>query len=257
MEIGDIVYYVECTSPSGAWEVRWGVVDTVYPTEVELRLYSIRNRLRFNGVSLLDWLPDSVDVFRKLPKGWTWHTELVGLTEDDSYDSAFEGASFDDPESLMRLIRQKVLIPNERNEFRHPVAEVQKDGTYYLRWSNDYENPGQRRQSYERVLKDKVFRSYEDANAWIADRVAEQRRIADMDDTEWVAMMVDKTIARWADMVNVRLDDPVCKHARNYLLGRKRVDTVCVRVARGEKGIPWIQWRYNDPRDDWRWVPVE
>ena len=257
MQEGDVVYYVRDKFRGYGYEVSWGVVERIYPTEVILNLYNEKNMSTVNGIPILEWKPDPVGVFRKLPKGWTYNAKLVDIGHDPRYDSVLCGADLEDPEVIRELIDDGIMIRNAENEFRYPVAEFQRDGMYYLRWANSFEMQGRRYHPDSIVvLKDRVFDTCKEARDWIRRWEAEQRKVIDMEDSDWVKAQVEDAIARWADRTGVREDDSLCKHARDYLLGRPRFEDLCVRVMGGEAGEAWIQWRYNDQGSSWHWVPM-
>lgn len=87
---GDIVYW--CGSyGNGRYDVKWGRVDEQFSDAVYVDFLELREHRTVNGIPLDEWKEDTY--YHKLPKNWTYNTQLYELEwqniEDFSEYKAF------------------------------------------------------------------------------------------------------------------------------------------------------------------------
>lgn len=73
---GDIVYW--CHQRGHEYSVKFGMVDEQFSDAVCIDYLALRERRRVDGVSMQEF--QSEQRYRKLPKGWSYDTELFKIT---------------------------------------------------------------------------------------------------------------------------------------------------------------------------------
>ena len=123
---GDIVYW--CHHKGNAdYSVHYGMVDEQFSDAVVIDYLVPRERRRVDGVPIDEF--QSEQRYRKLPKGWTYNTELFKLTWDDFTPEEKEFVlDISKPETLKEAYDKGYLVKD--NTIFHGVIEdeITKDG---------------------------------------------------------------------------------------------------------------------------------
>lgn len=110
--IGSVVWYLKNTR--GRKEIRFGTVDSYYTYEVCVQLYDFCERRMIDGVPV-----ERIETptrWRKLPKGWTYSTELFKLTERPFSNVKF---NLSNSEDIIKAIEQGILVPAQERDYCH------------------------------------------------------------------------------------------------------------------------------------------
>lgn len=149
--------------------VHFGIIMDSNPYNPEngcwcVEKYEARNFTSINGIPFDEFKSETE--WRKLPKGWTYNTQLfdVGLTLSwELYKKDCEGLSFTNPEGILSLIDKGWWVPKKSG---HEVVEAEiKDKQYriikkYPCWESTY---GQDKSTYTWLKEGSFFFTYDEA----------------------------------------------------------------------------------------------
>lgn len=241
---GQIVFFLERrnTQPHDLY-IRYGVVDFYSCTDVCVDWLGLKdNRI----VVTLDGKRTSFAEFkndvkyRKLPKGWTYNTELYDIEYDES-----------DAETKNKILSLKgidkqvrtaydcgILVKKTLTDYECVDATVDKDGYKLSRklpmWIQ-HRTGGTYRY-------DELFATYDEAKKALDDYKAEQTRIANLSDREWVLEDVHKTVNRHKNIYHE--SDEYYEKVLDFFENRcNNVEDVDVRIYGGV-----IQWKYYNKK---------
>lgn len=235
--IGSVVWYLENTR--GRKEIRFGTVDSYYTYEVCVQLYDFCERRMIDGVPV-----EKIETptrWRKLPKGWTYSTELFKLTERPFSNVKF---NLSNPEDIIKAIEQGILVPAQERDYCHFEDVIDKaNGWRIERKYNPYEGHC----SYISLRYDKVYTTYNEAKAALDEELAEFQRQSELSDYDWSLEQIDKELTRWATIYGVSSEEK--QRYREWLLGLDNLEEVEVRVFDGQ-----IQWKYVKSK---KWMSIE
>ena len=115
---GDIVYW--CHQCGHKYSVHYGMVDEQFSDAVIIDYLAPRERRKVDGVPIDEF--HSEQRYRKLPKGWTYNTELFKLTWDDFTPEEKEFVlDISKPETLKEAYDKGYLVKD--NTIFHGVIE--------------------------------------------------------------------------------------------------------------------------------------
>lgn len=240
ISIGEVAYYIKNTDTPYKYTVHWGIVEEHYHYEVVLQLYEQRERRLINGIPYNDF--PNVTEWKKLPKGWTYSTNL--------YTFDFEPIETDkhyylsEPDDLKRAIADGELVKVREKQHTHIDVEIDsKKGYRLVKKSKPY--------SYHQDWVSKpymeIYATYEEAWAKIKEIEAEFKRQAELSDYDWSVEQIDKTISR-AVAFSIITEDQA-KTIRDRLLAMDNVEDIVIRIHNMA-----IQWRYEKNK---RWIAIE
>ena len=163
---GDIVYW--CHHKGNAdYSVHYGMVDEQFSDVTVVDYLVPRERRRVDGVPIDEF--QSEQRCRKLPKGWTYNTELFKLTWDDFTPEEKEFVlDISKPETLKEAYDKGYLVKD--NTIFHGVIEdeITKDGfrivKKYPMWQHHIDHVS--------IRPDKVYFTYEEAKKEVDENIA-------------------------------------------------------------------------------------
>ena len=168
---GDIVYW--CHHKGNAdYSVHYGMVDEQFSDAVVIDYIVPRERRRVDGVPIDEF--QSEQRYRKLPKGWTYNTELFKLTWDDFTPEEKEFVlDISKPETLKEAYDKGYLVKD--NTIFHGVIEdeITKDG---FRIVKKYPRETFHHIDHVSIRPDKVYFTYEEAKKEVDENIAEFHR---------------------------------------------------------------------------------
>ena len=254
-EIGQVVYYTKnlnANTPSQRYiqTVGWGVVDEIYSDGYALAIYELVDARMVDGVPIAEY--EFNQKRKKLPKGWSYDTELFKITTDPKWEKVFvditarsKDITIKDPENLKHLIDIGVLVrPSSQDSVMEVEADINKDGWTVVSAHRYWKH---RQSDYEILPCHKLYGSYDEAKAVVDAYVAELNRQAELSDYDWAVEQIDKALDKWHGIYGASEDE--CKAIRNFLLKQDKVEDIDVRIVSAG-----FQWKYEKNK---KWMTVE
>lgn len=238
---GDIVFWCHCLG-NGKYEVRWGMVDEQFSDAVCIDYLSPRERRLIDGISFDEFKDEQH--YRKLPKGWTYNTELFKLEWEEMPDDEKNFIiNFHNPETIKEAYEKGYFVKSRKIYHGDVEAEITKQGfrlvKKYPMWDHKID--------YVSVRPDKVYFTYNEAKKEVDDEVAEFQRQASLSDYDWAVEQIDKDLERYKNLYGISED--VIKQYRDWLLSMKNVEDIETRLSGG--GIQWKYWKNK------KWMNIE
>lgn len=227
---GDIVYW--CHRRGHEYSVHYGMVDEQFSDAVCIDYLALRERRRVDGIPIQEF--QSEQRYRKLPKGWSYDTELFKITYDEPTDEEKKFV-FDitKPEVVKESYEKGYLVKDRTLFHGHIESEITKEGfrivKKYPQWEYHIDHTS--------VRPDKVYFTYEEAKKEVEDNIAEFHRQAELSDYDWSVEQIDKTLDIWKGISSSSEEEK--NQYREWLLGMKNVEDIEVRIFGGN-----LQWKY-------------
>lgn len=237
---GDIVYW--CHRRGHEYEVHWGMVDEQFSDAVCIDYLSPLERRRVNGIPIDEF--ESEQRYRKLPKNWSYATDLFEITYDPLSEEQ-RNATIDirNPESIKEAYEKGYLVKDETIFAGEIAAEITKDGYRIVKkypvHDKKFKNAS--------VRPYKVYFTYEEAQKEVDANIAELYRQASLSDYEWAVEKIDEVLGFWKYMTGATENEK--EQYRKWLLNMKNVEDIEVRMFGGN-----IQWKYWKNK---RWMNIE
>ena len=223
---GDVVYY--CKQDGHRYRVGIGIVDEQYFNEVRLEFLTTAENRRINGVPLNEF--ESETHWKKLPKGWSYDTDLVHMTWDE-YPQEMRDLSFKNPDDIKLGLEKGYLVYSKDKFWGNVEAEITKDGykivKKYPMWVMHSDSVT--------IPVSKCYSTWDEAEAEVNANIAEFKRQASLSDYDWSVEQIDKTLNR----ARVFLHDNQVDQIREYLLSLPNVEDIETRIA-----LDQFQWKY-------------
>lgn len=229
--VGTVVYFLH-NSKSVPFDkdILFGIVEEHYIDCVALQMIEPRDMRTVQGIPVKEFVTPTR--WQKLPKGWTYSTDLVGM----GWDTSMDNRTFDwtNPEDILRAYHEGILVNVRDNDHAQFEADLSKsEGYRIIRKYPMYEyHP-----DYMSVDYRNVFLNCQDAEAARESIRAEFKRQAALSEYDWSVEQIDKELDRWAAVYGVA--DTEKQKYRDWLLARDKVEDIEVRISQGQ-----IQWKY-------------
>ena len=243
---GDVVYWVERhRQPPYEYYIDYGIVDEEFSDAVCVERLHIRDHRFIDNIPYNDF--PQFTHWKKLPKGWTYNTQLFEMEWRSSKDwSALGNLKINKPEDIKTAFEQGVLIYLKDYDQTVPHAEIDKKLGWRIRKEHDdsiYVYP------YVSLQKDNAFETYAEAKAMIDAQEAEWKRQSELTDEEWSVEQIDHDLQRWAKIYSKSPEE--VQKVRVFLLGMDKVEDIETRVFGGD-----FQWKYWKNKK-WRTVVLD
>lgn len=243
---GDVVYWVERhRQPPYEYYIDYGIVDEEFSDAVCVERLHIRDHRFIDNIPYNDF--PQFTHWKKLPKGWTYNTQLFEMEWRSSKDwSALGNLKINKPEDIKTAFEQGVLIYLKDYDQTVPHAEIDKKLGWRIRKEHDdsiYVYP------YVSLQKDNAFETYVEAKAVIDAQEAEWKRQSELTDEEWSVEQIDYDLQRWAKIYSKSPEE--VQKVRVFLLGMDKVEDIETRVFGGD-----FQWKYWKNKK-WRTVILD
>lgn len=238
---GDIVYW--CNRTGHKFSVRWGRVDEQFNRSLVYIDYLSPKETR-----LVDDVPidefKSESRYKKLPKGWSYDTELYKITnepfgEDISIDDVYK-ADLRNPETVKSLYDKGLLVEKSKIFDGEIDADITKQGYRIVkksvRWKHNIVSLS--------INADKLYYTYDEAKKEVDANIAEFKRQSELSEYDWSVEQIDNTLNRCS------ISDKDKQEYRDWLLELDRVEDIEVRLYSGD-----IQWKYWKNKK-WRNIEV-
>ena len=237
---GDIVYW--CHQEGHIYSVHYGMIDEQFSDAVCIDYIVPRERRLIDGIPINEF--ESEQRYRKLPKGWSWNTELFELTYEPLTEEEITfKIDITNPETL-KIAYEKGYLVKDSTIFHGQIEdEITKDGYRIVKkYPIDLHHI-----DHTSVRPDKVYFTYEEAKKEVEDNIAEFNRQANLSDYDWSVEQIDKTLGFWKHLSGST--DNEVKHYRDWLLAMDNVEDIEVRLFGGN-----VQWKYWKNK---RWMNID
>lgn len=238
---GDIVYW--CHQRGHTYTVHYGMVDEQFSDRVYIDYLSMRERRKINGIPIGEY--NNVEQrYKKLPKGWTYNTQLHEITYEDMTDDEKKFIlDIRNPESIKEAFGKGYLVKD--NTIFHGIIEdeITKEGYRTLKKYPMYIYHA----DHATIRPDKVYFTYEEAAKEVENNKAEFYRQAGLSDYDWSVEQIDKTLNKWKTFHDI--SDEELKRYRDWILELENLEDVEVRIYQGH-----LQWKYWNKK---RWMFIE
>ena len=244
---GDIVYWCSMQN-TGQYVVKWGMVDEQFSDAVCIDFLETKENRCIDGIPIDEFRKhENSQKYKKLPKGWTYNTELYRLEtitnpEDEKLFNDL-CVKIDNPESLKKAYELGLLVKADTKFHGNIRANITKEGyrviTEYPMWKHY--------QTYTSLRPDRVYSTYKEAKDEVDKNIAELQRQAALSDYDWSVEQIDKTLNFWQHLYDTKDEE---KNAyRDWILDMKNVENIEVRLFCGN-----IQWKYEKNK---KWNNIE
>ena len=237
---GDIVCW--CHSDGNAkYSVHYGRVDTQFSDVVVVDYLAQRERRLIDGVPIEEF--ESEDKYRKLPKGWSYDTQLFEISYRDFPEYDGVSISIKDPSAIKDAYERGMLVKDSTIFHGTIETDITKEGfrviKKYPMWQHHIDHAS--------ILPTKLYLTYDEARKEVDANIAEFMRQAALSDYDWSVEKIDKTLGFWKYMSDAT--DNEVKTYRDWLLARDKVEDIEVRLFGGN-----IQWKYCKNK---KWMNIE
>ena len=230
---GDVVYWVGRRRHSPyEYYVDYGIVDEEFSDGVCVDRLHIRDNRYINDIPYKEF--PSVTKWQKLPKGWTYNTELFEMEWRNNDWAVLNTLRIDNPEDIKKALELGILIYLKDYDQTVPHSEVSNKLGWRIRKEHDnssYIYP------YVTLQKDNAFKTYEEAQAVIDAQEAEWKRQSELTDEEWSIEQINHDLLRWAKIYSKSPEE--VQRVREFLLGMDKIEDIETRIF-GED----FQWKY-------------
>lgn len=249
---GQVLWYVANRAKIGVTSkktIEWGIKCEDWHDAIGLTKYDMVDDRLIDGVPI-----DKCSFptkWNKLPKGWTYDTDLVHLSwvfQNDVWNELgidITKAPDNTNDWILYLIEKGYYIPRAtkgKNIYKGCKIETEIDNKQGYRLVAKHD--GEYYPSFVTIPHYEVFETREEAQEFIDAYNADLQAIADMSDYDWSVMEMDKTLARWV-LGNAEEKEKV----KEFLLSLDRVEDIETRVSMGH-----VEWKYADKK---RWNGIE
>lgn len=242
---GDVVYWVERRRRSPyEYYVDYGIVDEEFSDAVCADRLHIRDNRYINDIPYKEF--PSVTKWQKLPKGWTYNTELFEMEWRNNDWTVLNTLRIDNPEDIKKALELGILVYLKDYDQTVPHSEIDKKLGWRIRKEHDNSTYIY---SYVTLQKDNAFKTYEEAQAVIDAQEAEWKRQSELTDEEWSIEQIDHDLQRWAKIYSKSPEE--VQKIRDFLLGMDKIEDIETR-AFGED----FQWKYWKNKK-WRTIVLD
>ena len=237
--IGSIVYFLENSKVyAGKKEINFGILEEHYANSIGIHLIEPRDTRCIDGIPIKEFTTPTR--WQKLPKGWTYDTQLFAVESDQILPSSL---AISDREQILQLYKEGKLVNVEDND--HAYFESEIDRRYGWRIVRRYRMT-EYHPCYISVNFRNVFTSYEEARAEL-DRIhTEFKRQSELSEYDWSVELIDSELDRWAELYHIT--DIEKQKCRDWLLSQNNVENIEVRIA-----YSGIQWKYLENK---KWMNI-
>lgn len=241
----DVVYWVGRHKHSPyEYYVDYGIVDEEFSDAVCVDRLHIRDNRYINDVPYKEF--PSVTKWQKLPKGWTYNTELFAMEWRNNDWAVLNTLRIDNPEDIKKALELGILVYLKDYDQTVPRSEIDKKLGWRIRKEHDdsfYVYP------YVSLQKDKAFKTYAEAKGVIDAQEAEWKRQSELTDEEWSIEQINNDLQRWAKIYSKSPEE--VQKVRDFLLGMDKVEDIETRVFGGD-----FQWKYWKNKK-WRTIVLD
>ena len=249
--IGEILYFVRLSGHKYRpqdYKVDWGVVEYEYHDGIQIVMYEPRTDFTIDGIPCREY--QFTDHRTKLPKGWTYNTELFKV-EYAPWPEELSRTRRNDKTSLQAAIDKGFLIQRSQNIHWYPQSDITKDGWKVIKATTDPYKVDESKIFYRCLPACKLFETFEAAEQGRLATVAEITRQCDLSDHDFALVKITETINHWAWVHGIDKEGTYYKKLVGFFEDLDRLEDVDVRPSAGG-----IEWKYYD-RKRWNTVTID
>lgn len=242
---GDVVYWVGRRRHSPyEYYVDYGIVDEEFSDAVCVDRLHIRDNRYINNIPYKEF--PSVTKWQKLPKGWTYNTELFEMEWRNNDWAVLNTLRIDNPEDIKKALELGILVYLKDYDQTVPYSEVSNK----LGWRiiKEHDNSSYIYPHFT-LQKDKAFKTYEEAQTVIDAQEAEWKRQSELTDEEWSKEEIERDLERWAKIYSKSPEE--MQKVRDFFLSMDKVKDIETRVFGGD-----FQWKYWKNKK-WRTIVLD
>ena len=240
---GDIVYWMH---KDGWWpKVHWGMISDVYTdglTVDYLEPYEVR---RVNNIPINEFETESR--YKKLPKGWTYNTELYKITYDERPKDFYTSTKQDDPASIINAYNKGYLVKSSSIFHGEITTDITKEGYRIVKRYPVWYMSSSHKPTTATLLYSEACVSYKEAKDRCDAEIAEFKRQASLSDREWSIEQINHTLDHWKKLYGKT--DEETNNVRDKLFNKPYVEDLEVRLSNNE-----LQWKYWKNK---KWFNIE
>lgn len=224
LPVGSIGYFL--VHKNGLPTIDFGLVEEHYVDTVCLRRLELRRDITIDGVPVSEI--DFPTRYRKLPKGWTYDTELFKYEERLPKEAGF--IPINDPNALLDALHKGILVESVYH-YKYE-SYITKDG-WFIQQVADSDDSG----FYVTVPFDQCFATYDEAYE-VCHAITNEFHIqAALSDEEWSVEQIDKDLVKYQTIYSKSNEEMT--EIRKFIMSIPHIEDVETRVAYNE-----IQWKY-------------
>lgn len=257
ISVGRYVYFIR--KRWNRYYVMGGFVYDHYHDGIAIQCVTLPDRRMVKSVFTEEPVPFAEFPWRtdyaKLPKGWTWNTQLFEifhrpLTEEESRVASIRQDDPDAPSRFAEAYQAGILVNVRDVEDFEIKSVIDKQGYYLVKDGKSYTFNGDSRPIDTVMLSPcEVFLTYEGASEAVKEYEAELKAQAEMTDLEWAEFEIRKDVERWAALYHIQEAD--WRRTLEFLLNHKELENLETRLGNGT-----LLWRvYGKTR--WNTIPIE
>ena len=235
---GEIVYW--CHRVGYVYSVHFGMVDEQFSDAVCIDYLHMKECRIVNGIPFNEF--ENETRYRKLPKGWSYNTELFTLISEIPEELSNGILNISNPEYLINLYNKGILVKDSEISYAKIQSDVTRDGYRLVKEYTNYDHHVSRIS----IRPDRLYFTYCEAKEEVDKNIAEFTRQPNLSEYDWSVEQIDKSLNLWAALYSI--NDKVKKAHRDWLLSMENVENIETRVF-GD-----IQWKYWKNK---RWNNIE
>ena len=224
-------WYTKCRKT-----VLYGIVVENYTDGIILQMIEPKDTRKIDGVPIKDY--PAASEWRKLPKGWSWKTNLVpqhtgsiSVFLDDEVQKP-KDLNIENPETILELYKNGYLVNVQDND--HCTLNSEIDNRYGYRIVKQY---NEYYQPFVSLPWRDAHDTYAGAKAIVEAEEAELKRQSELTDLEWSVEQIERDIDRWAFFFGKTEQEK--EKLRGWMMALKDLENVETRVANGT-----FEWKY-------------
>ena len=166
---GEIVYW--CHQIGYKYTIGWGMVDEQFSDAVCIDYLHMKEHRIVNGIPFNEF--ENETRYRKLPKGWTYNTELFVLTSEIPKELSRGILKLDNPEYLIELYNKGILVKDSEISRANIEVDITRDGYKLIKKYPRDDNHASRIS----VRPDRLYFTYDEAKEEVDNIIKELRRL--------------------------------------------------------------------------------
>ena len=237
---GDVVYFVDGD------RVGFGVLDDVFDGTAYVDLVELADHRYVDGIAIQYF--HSETEWRKMPKGWTYNTELFKLEEivPEAELARRRELRIDRPEDVKAALAEGFAVLAKENFHGVIEAEIDRHTGFrvvkrYPHWTYSYPHHNT---PYRRFNAKDIYLSYNEAKTHLKGIQEARRAELALTDDEWSWKEIEKDLKR--------LEEPYMEHCRKFLGSLPDIWDVETKVVSGD-----MYWRMFEKKTEWKAIPKE
>ena len=238
---GDIVYW--CHQCGHKYTVRFGMVNTLYsyPRAIYVDYLVPRERRIVNGIPIDEFQPETR--YQKLPKGWTYDTQLYQITYDELSEEE-KDIDITNPNAIKDAYTKGYIVKKENVFCGYVDEDITKDG---YRLIKKYYSNNEDAIYSTTLIPSNLYLTYQEALEIVEKHTAVFYQQAEMSEYDWSVKEINKTLEHYK--VLAQCSDREIQRYRDWILKLDKIEDIETRVFQR-----CVQWKHLKNQ---RWNTIE